>query len=325
MGGTTAKASVIEGGEIQRTGEFEIGGSLSQGSRLNKGSRLPAARARRSTSPRSAPAAAASSGSTTRASSTSGRGARARSRGRPATAQGGTEATLTDANVVPRATSTDERLPSGLAPRRRRWRARPSPSRWPRRSGSTLREAAHGVLLLGCARMARAVRAVTVERGRDPRDFALVAFGGNGPLFAAEMAARPRDRRRCIVPPAPGVFSAVGLLEADLEHHLVRTFLRPLDGRRRSTSVGGRVRARSRREADGAARGAGYRDRRRRDDPGVDLRVRRPVVRADDPGPGRRRRGAPPSTRWPRPSPPSTSGPTATPSRATRSRSSTCG
>ncbi len=76
--------------------------------------------------------------------------------------------------------------------------------------------------------MARAVRAVTVERGRDPREFAIVAFGGNGPLFAAEMAAG-LGIGTVIVPPAPGVFSAVGLLEADLEHHLVRTFMRPLD------------------------------------------------------------------------------------------------
>jgi N-methylhydantoinase A len=75
--------------------------------------------------------------------------------------------------------------------------------------------------------MARAVRAVTIERGRDPRDFALVAFGGNGPLFAAEMA-RSLEIGTILVPPAPGVFSAVGLLEAEVEHHLVRTFLRPL-------------------------------------------------------------------------------------------------
>jgi N-methylhydantoinase A len=76
--------------------------------------------------------------------------------------------------------------------------------------------------------MARAVRAVTVERGRDPREFSLVAFGGNGPLFAAEMAAG-LGIGTVVVPPAPGVFSAVGLLEADLEHHSVRTFMRPLD------------------------------------------------------------------------------------------------
>ena len=66
------------------------------------------------------------------------------------------------------------------------------------------------------------MRAVTIERGRDPRDFTLIAFGGNGPLFAAEMA-RTLEIGTVLVPPAPGVFSAVGLLEAELEHHLVRT------------------------------------------------------------------------------------------------------
>jgi N-methylhydantoinase A len=85
------------------------------------------------------------------------------------------------------------------------------------------------VYLLGCAGMARAVRAVTIERGRDPRDFTLVAFGGNGPLFAAEMA-RSLEIGTVLIPPAPGVFSAIGLLEAELEHHLVKTFLRPLFG-----------------------------------------------------------------------------------------------
>src|SRR6202048_4399117 len=75
--------------------------------------------------------------------------------------------------------------------------------------------------------MARAVRAVTVERGRDPRDFSLVAFGGNGPLFAAEMA-RSLEISTVVVPPAPGVFSAIGLLEAQMEPHLVRTFNRLL-------------------------------------------------------------------------------------------------
>jgi N-methylhydantoinase A len=75
--------------------------------------------------------------------------------------------------------------------------------------------------------MARAVRAVTIERGRDPRDFALIAFGGNGPLFAPEMA-RSLEIGTVLVPPAPGVLSALGLLAAEVEHHLVKTFLRPL-------------------------------------------------------------------------------------------------
>lgn len=75
--------------------------------------------------------------------------------------------------------------------------------------------------------MGRAVRAVSSERGRDPRDFELVAFGGNGGVHGPEMA-RSLDIPRVIVPPAPGLFSAFGLLDADVEHHLVRTFLRAL-------------------------------------------------------------------------------------------------
>jgi N-methylhydantoinase A len=59
---------------------------------------------------------------------------------------------------------------------------------------------------------------VSVERGRDPRQFALLAFGGNGPLFATAIAAE-LGIARVIVPPLPGVFSAFGLLVADAEHH----------------------------------------------------------------------------------------------------------
>jgi N-methylhydantoinase A len=59
---------------------------------------------------------------------------------------------------------------------------------------------------------------VSVERGRDPRKFALLAFGGNGPLFAAGIA-QELGIERVMVPPLPGVFSAFGLLVADTEHH----------------------------------------------------------------------------------------------------------
>ena len=71
--------------------------------------------------------------------------------------------------------------------------------------------------------MMRAIRAVSSERGRDPREYALFAFGGNGPLFAAGMAEQ-LEMRRIVVPPAPGLFSSFGLLYADVEHHYVRTW-----------------------------------------------------------------------------------------------------
>ena len=82
----------------------------------------------------------------------------------------------------------------------------------------SVEEAAFGMLRLASASMMRAIRAVSVERGRDPRQFALLAFGGNGPLFAAAIAAE-LGITRVIVPPLPGVFSAFGLLVADAEHH----------------------------------------------------------------------------------------------------------
>ncbi len=83
---------------------------------------------------------------------------------------------------------------------------------------------AYGVFQLGASNMTRAIRSVTTERGKDPRDFALFAFGGNGGLFAAEMA-RELEVSRVIIPPSSGIFSAFGLLFAEVEHHLVRTML----------------------------------------------------------------------------------------------------
>src|SRR5205823_5466295 len=67
---------------------------------------------------------------------------------------------------------------------------------------------------------------VSTYRGRDPRDFTLLAFGGSGPIHAVEMA-RALGMRRVLVPRAPGLFSAAGLLAAEPEHHLVQTFFAP--------------------------------------------------------------------------------------------------
>jgi N-methylhydantoinase A len=85
-------------------------------------------------------------------------------------------------------------------------------------------EAAYGVYRVATATMVRAVKAVSTYRGRDPRDFDLLAFGGNGPVFAVELA-RALEMRRVIIPGAAGLFSAFGLLEADLEQHYVQTVM----------------------------------------------------------------------------------------------------
>lgn len=87
--------------------------------------------------------------------------------------------------------------------------------------------AALGVVRVANARMERAIRAISVERGFDPRQFTLVAFGGAGPLHACELA-QSLEMRRILVPRHPGILSALGLLVADLTYDLSQSLLAPL-------------------------------------------------------------------------------------------------
>ena len=89
--------------------------------------------------------------------------------------------------------------------------------------GLDLTTAADGILRIAATAMSYAVKGVTTERGLDVGDFALVAYGGAGPLHAAEVA-RELGIRTVIVPDAPGVFSAIGMLFADLRYDFVRTW-----------------------------------------------------------------------------------------------------
>ncbi|WP_227377320.1 hydantoinase/oxoprolinase family protein [Haladaptatus halobius] len=88
-------------------------------------------------------------------------------------------------------------------------------------------DAARGVYRVANANMTRAIRAVTIERGHDPRGFGLVAFGGAGPMHAAALA-ESLDMESVVVPHACGVLSAYGLLVADEQHDSVRTLRSPL-------------------------------------------------------------------------------------------------
>jgi N-methylhydantoinase A len=89
--------------------------------------------------------------------------------------------------------------------------------------------AALGIIAIAEAHMANAVKLVSVERGLDPRDFTLVAFGGAGALHAVQLAeALAIDR--ILIPPAPGNLSAMGLVCADVRHDLTRTHVGELDG-----------------------------------------------------------------------------------------------
>jgi N-methylhydantoinase A len=89
-------------------------------------------------------------------------------------------------------------------------------------------KAADGILRIAVTAMSYAVKGVTTERGLDAGDFILVAYGGAGPLHAVEVA-RELGMRKVIVPFAPGVFSAFGMLFADLRYDFVRTWFTPLE------------------------------------------------------------------------------------------------
>ena len=88
--------------------------------------------------------------------------------------------------------------------------------------GLGLDEAAEGILTIANSNMARAIRSRTIEKGHDPREFALVAFGGAGPLHAAEVADS-LEIPEVLVPPYPGITSAGGLLTSDLKYDQMRT------------------------------------------------------------------------------------------------------
>ena len=88
--------------------------------------------------------------------------------------------------------------------------------------GLSLLETAEGILTIANSNMARAIRSRTIEKGHDPREFALVAFGGAGPLHAAEVADS-LEIPEVLVPPHPGITSAGGLLTSDLKYDQMRT------------------------------------------------------------------------------------------------------
>src|SRR5579875_470278 len=139
---------------------------------------------------------------------------------------GGTEPTVTDANVVLGRLSPTRflggEMPLDVEAAREAIRTKiAEPLRL------SVAEAALGIVKIAIAEMSLAVRAVSVGRGYDPRDFALVAFGGAGPVHAAEIA-RELHIPRLIVPRVPGHVSAFGMLLADLRHDYVRTYYRPL-------------------------------------------------------------------------------------------------
>jgi len=141
--------------------------------------------------------------------------------------RGGTEPTLTDANLV--AGRLDPGYFLGGSMQLDPDAAVKALAGLGASLGVDARQAARGVLRYAVAQMSHALRLVTLRRGYDPRDFAFIAYGGAGPLHAA-LLARELGIRRTIIPPAPGHFSAFGMLAGELRADSVRTAVGPLAG-----------------------------------------------------------------------------------------------
>ncbi len=212
MGGTTAKCSLIEGGQIRVTTEYKIeqtrtsagypikipvidiveigagGGSIAwidQVSSLHVG-------------PRSAGALP----------------------GPACYGRGGEEPTVTDANVITGRINPQYFL-GGEIPLDA-GRARQAMDRIAKALGVSIEDAALGVVRLANANMVNALKLVSLYRGYDPRDFTLVAFGGAGPMHATALAPE-LGVKRILIPINPAVFSAWGMLMTDLRYDMVQT------------------------------------------------------------------------------------------------------
>src|SRR5262249_52892891 len=180
---------------------------------------------------------------------------------------GGTEPTVTDANVVLGRMGGDRRL--GGAIRLDPGLARAAVARLAERLGGLdVETLAAGIVRIAVARMTSSIREISIARGHDPRDFTLVAFGGAGPMHAA-LVAEELAIPRVLIPEHPGNFSALGLLVSDVKHDDARTRVGLLRERRAAIDA-----AFAEMEAAACERLAadGFADAERRIDRALDLR-----------------------------------------------------
>ncbi|MBN8929589.1 MAG: methylhydantoinase [Rhodospirillales bacterium 69-11] len=139
--------------------------------------------------------------------------------------RGNTEATVTDANVVLQTLNPTHLLGGRMAVRQDL--ARAAIERLATPLGMDPMATAQGIISVVTANMARAIRVISVQRGHDPRDYTLVAFGGAGPLHAARLA-KELEISRILVPRTPGILCAMGLLLTDLRADFATTRLSTL-------------------------------------------------------------------------------------------------
>lgn len=219
MGGTTAKASVIVGGEVAITAEYEVGGAANT-KRWMHGTghpiRVPVIDLAEVSAGGGSIAWIDPGGALKVGPHSAGADP-----GPAAYGAGGTRPTVTDADVVLGWLDRDALLGGALridlaAAERAIADAVASPL------GLPVPEAAARIVEVVNANMAQALRIVSVERGHDPQEFSLIAFGGAGPVHAAALAEELQIPE-VIIPPAPGAFSALGLVASDLRRDYSRT------------------------------------------------------------------------------------------------------
>ena len=220
MGGTTAKASLIRGGEYETTPEYEVGGGASANRFMNGTGhpiRVPVI---------DLAEVSAGGGSIAWVDRAGALRVGPRSAGAEpgpvCYGHGGTEPTVTDCNLLlgyldrNSLLAGDMQIDYAAA-------ERSVEEKLARPLGVDVRTAAAAVIDIVNHAMAEALKIVSVERGHDPRDFSLVAFGGAGPMHAAALASELQIAE-IVCPPIPGAFSALGLVGTDLKRDYVRTF-----------------------------------------------------------------------------------------------------
>ncbi len=225
MGGTTAKASLIDNGRVETTAEYEVGSSASQ-SRWLHGTghpiRVPVIDLAEVSAGGGSIAWIDPAGALRVGPHSAGA-----TPGPVCYGQGGTEPTITDVNMVLGyldATSLlGGDLPIDYVAAEASIRTKVAEP-----LGQSVEQAASGIRAIVNNSMAEALRMVSVERGHDPREFSMVAFGGAGPLHACALAEE-LDVPEVIVPPIPGAFSALGLVGADIRRDYARTIYAPLE------------------------------------------------------------------------------------------------
>jgi N-methylhydantoinase A len=219
MGGTTAKASLIRGGQYETTPEYEVGGGSSMSRWMNGTGhpiRVPVI---------DLAEVSAGGGSIAWVDRAGGLRVGPKSAGADpgpvCYGRGGSEPTVTDCNLLLGYLDKTSLLDGELAIDHAAAQAAVR-KRLAEPLGVDVRTAAAAVIDVVNHAMAEALKIVSVQRGHDPRDFALAAFGGAGPLHAAALADE-LGLSDVICPPIPGAFSALGLVSTDLKRDYVRT------------------------------------------------------------------------------------------------------